>query len=163
MPNTRNKKNKELHQQKCINKLEVSVLEPKDNKDKTQEESVCFICWGTSEPTNKIIKIKELILFNSGCDCNSEIHTNCLLDWVNVSKSCPICREEITINIDIYNEIDYFYRATIIMKIKDNVSLFINMCAAVTMMIVKYIILLFFLNALLRIAKEVYYFIIDRR
>ena len=81
MPITRSK-SKDISQQKCI-------------INKNQEEPVCFICWDISQPTNKIIKMKELIL-NAGCDCNSEIHINCLFNWINVSKSCPICRINIT-------------------------------------------------------------------
>ncbi len=154
MPTTRSKSKEICQQKKINNKTEELVSE-------TVSEPVCFICWGTSQPTNKIIKMKELILFNSGCDCNSEIHTNCLFDWVNVSKSCPICRIKITVNTQIYNEIDYCYRATIMMKIKYNITAFINMCFAVTMLFAKYIALLFLLNICLHISKEVYNLIID--
>ena len=50
MPITRSK-SKDISQQKCI-------------INKNQEEPVCFICWDISQPTNKIIKMKELLLFN---------------------------------------------------------------------------------------------------
>jgi hypothetical protein len=152
MPTTRSK-SKEICQQKNINnKTEELVSEP-----------VCFICWGTSQSTNKIIKMKELILFNSGCDCNSEIHTNCLFDWVNVSKSCPICRVKITVNTQIYNEIDYCYRATIMMKIKHNISIFVNMCYAIVMFFAKHITILFVLNILIKLSREIIYFIINKK
>lgn len=139
MPITRSK-SKDISQQKCI-------------INKNQEEPVCFICWDISQPTNKIIKMKELIL-NAGCDCNSEIHINCLFNWINVSKSCPICRINITVNTQIYNEINYFYNATIMMKIKHNISNFVNMCLAVVMMLTQYLALLFALNAFFNLFRE---------
>ena len=169
MPTTRSKTNKDISQQKCIinkkqeEKTEDLVKEPEDSEIKKQEEPVCFICWDISQPTNKIIKMKELLLFNSDCACNSEGHIKCLFDWVNISKSCPICREEIIINIPIYNEMEYYYRATIMMKIKHNLSIFVNMCYAVTMMFAKYITLLFVLNTILIITKEVYTSLIDKK
>ena len=159
MPTTRSKTNKDISQQKCIinkkqeEKTEDLVKEPEDSEIKKQEEPVCFICWDISQPTNKIIKMKELI-FNAGCDCNSEIHINCLFNWINVSKSCPICRINITVNTQIYNEINYFYNATIMMKIKHNISIFVNMCLAVVMMLTQYLALLFALNAFFNLFRE---------
>jgi hypothetical protein len=168
--NTRNQKNKKNSNQvnlinKKLEKREENEKkeEPTNNEEKKKEETLCFICLELAQPTNKIIKMKELILFTSDCACNSEGHIKCLFDWVNVSKSCPICREEIIINIPIYNEINYYYSHTIMMKIKHNLSIFFNMCYAVTMMIAKYITLLFVLNAILIITKEVYTSIIDKR
>jgi len=158
--NTRNKKNKDIRQKCIVNqKQELPVLE---STIETVSEPVCFICWGTSQSTNKIIKMKELILFNSCCDCNSEIHTNCLFDWVNVSKSCPICRVKITVNTQIYNEIDYCYRATILMKIKYNMSIFVNTCYAIVMFFAKHIAILFVLNILIKLSREIIYFIINK-
>ena len=166
--NTRNKKNKKNCQQvnsinKKLEEKEEEIKEPIDNEEKKKEETLCFICLELAQPTNKIIKMKELLLFNSDCACNSEGHIKCLFDWVNISKSCPICREEIIINIPIYNEMEYYYRATIMMKIKHNLSIFVNMCYAVTMMFAKYITLLFVLNTILIITKEVYTSLIDKK
>ena len=160
MPITRSK-SKDISQQKCIinkkqeEKTEDLVKEPEDSEIKKQEEPVCFICWDISQPTNKIIKMKELI-FNAGCgcDCNSEIHINCLFNWINVSKSCPICRINITVNTQIYNEINYFYNATIMMKIKHNISNFVNMCLTVVMIFAHYLTLLFLLNTLFNLFRE---------
>jgi len=174
MPTTRSK-SKDISQQECIinkkqeektedlvKESEVKESEVKESEVKESEvseikkleEPVCFICWDISQPTNKIIKIKELILFNSGCNCNSEIHINCLFNWINVSKSCPICRINITVNTRIYEEIDYYYRATIMMKIKYNISNFVNMCLAVVMMLTQYLALLFALNAFFNLFRE---------
>jgi len=165
--NTRYKKNKNICQQKCVNKnleeKEELIKEQIDNEEKKKEEILCFICLELAQPTNKIIKMKELILFNSDCDCNSEGHIKCLFDWVNVSKSCPICREDIIINIPIYNEMEYYYRATIMMKVKNNLSIFVNMCCGVAIIFAKYIAILFVLNAILIITKEVYTSIIGKR
>lgn len=147
MPNTRNKKNKDINK----------------NQEQHDLEPVCFICLELEQPTNKIIKMKEMELLNSDCDCNSEIHINCLFDWVKVSKSCPICRKKITIHTHNYNKFDYYYRVTIMTKIKYNITIFINMCFMVGMMIIQYIAFLFLLNVLLRLSKEAYHFIIDKR
>ena len=163
----KNTRNKKKCQQKCINKNQEYKEEqnkvPIDNEEKKKEEPLCFICLELAQPTNKIIKMKEQILFTSDCACNSEGHIKCLFDWVNVSKSCPICREEIIINIPIYNEIEYYYRATLMMMIKYNLSIFVNMCYAVTMMIAKYITILFVLNTILILTKEAYISIIDKK
>jgi hypothetical protein len=165
MPTTRSKSKNNSQQKNVNNKTENLVfLEPVKLElgSETVSEPVCFICWGTSQSTNKIIKMKELILFNSCCDCNSEIHTNCLFDWVNVSKSCPICRVKITVNTQIYNEIDYCYRATILMKIKYNMSIFVNTCYAIVMFFAKHIAILFVLNILIKLSREIIYFIINK-
>ena len=58
---------------------------------------------------------------------------------------------------------EYYYRATIMMKVKHNLSIFVNMCYGVAIIFAKHITLLFILNTILIITKEVYTSIIDRK
>ena len=67
----------------------------------------CLICWETATNCNNLIKMNSLHLFSSfykSCDCNSIIHSDCLLEWVNKQQSCPICRNEIEIDVSDKNK-----------------------------------------------------------
>jgi hypothetical protein len=62
MPTTRSKSKNIIQQKNVNNKTENLVfLEPVKLElvPETVSEPVCFICWGTSQSTNKIIKMKE--------------------------------------------------------------------------------------------------------
>jgi hypothetical protein len=67
----------------------------------------CLICWETATDCNNLIKMNSLHLFSSfykSCYCNCIIHSDCLLEWVNKKQSCPICRNEIKIDISDKNK-----------------------------------------------------------
>jgi hypothetical protein len=66
------------------------------------DDEKCLICWETASNCNNLIKMNSLHLFSSfykSCNCNCIIHSDCLLEWVNKQQSCPICRNEIEIDV----------------------------------------------------------------
>jgi hypothetical protein len=70
----------------------------------------CLICWEPASNFNNLIKMNSLHLFSSfykSCNCNCIIHSDCLLEWVNKKHSCPICRNEIEIDISDKNKFKY--------------------------------------------------------
>lgn len=77
------------------------------------DDEKCLICWETSTNCNKLIKMNSLHLFSSfykSCDCNSIIHSDCLLEWVNKQLSCPICRNEIEFDVSDNNINKFKYK-----------------------------------------------------
>ena len=71
------------------------------NDDTNDNENICIICWVPSEKYNKLIKMRALSsfsIFSKTCDCNSAIHSECLLKWINIDNSCPICHQLIIPN-----------------------------------------------------------------
>ena len=61
----------------------------------------CLICWEPENNKNPIIKMKNIILFESSCECDCKFHCDCLFEWVSKTPTCPICRNPLTINIEI--------------------------------------------------------------
>ena len=63
----------------------------------------CLICW---EPEvtdiNPITKMQAIYLFNYICECDCNLHPNCFLEWATKTNTCPICREPLTINLEMY-------------------------------------------------------------
>jgi len=103
------------------------------------------------------------LLINSTCECNGNFHMKCLVDWISVSKTCPICRNALTINLDILRQVDTFHSSALTVKFSIFIRKFVNLFYAIVMMMTKYIALLFLLNALLRVARDVYAQISDKR
>lgn len=69
------------------------------------DNELCLICWEPHTTSNYIYKMKTAISISSyhtSCTCNGKFHHGCLLKWIYMSQSCPICR----INIDIDADID---------------------------------------------------------
>lgn len=76
--------------------------EPNQVFDEIKNE-LCLICWESSTTNNHLIKMKPLIshlLFSKDCFCNGIFHYNCLLKWINITSSCPICRKLIERDIN---------------------------------------------------------------
>jgi len=61
------------------------------------EDNSCIICWTKNENHN-LYYLKDYKGYTVSCDCNILIHFNCLDQWIQQTKSCPICRKKITIN-----------------------------------------------------------------
>ena len=59
-------------------------IAPIDTIIEIQSLNDCSICMEIS--SNKVIKT----------NCNHEFHEKCLLEWMKISKTCPICRDGIT-------------------------------------------------------------------
>ena len=59
----------------------------------THSKPVCFICYETvNEYEWEPIQLNAQLDYIKKCNCNSWIHKNCLNNWYNKSRSCPICR-----------------------------------------------------------------------
>ena len=73
-----------------------------------KEDDSCLICLESSTTNNHICKMKILLLsyfYYKPCKCDGLFHHDCLLKWIYVSKSCPICRSVIETDTD-HNEDD---------------------------------------------------------
>jgi hypothetical protein len=121
-------------------------------------EPDCLICLESSQQTNKLIKMKDFVLVDSSnCKCNGNFHNKCLLDWINVSKSCPICRSIITININLLKQMNLKYKYNnAITQCEENARKFINMCYGVLMIMFKYMMLVYLVNIFMSIMKELF-------
>ena len=67
---------------------------------------LCLICWESSTTNNNLIKMNPMIshlLFSKYCSCNGIFHYKCLLKWINITNSCPICRKPIETHINEKN------------------------------------------------------------
>lgn len=123
----------------------------------------CLICLEPSQETNKLFRMKDVLLINSTCECNGNLHMKCLTDWISVSKTCPYCRDELTINLEILRQIDTFNSSVLTVKLKLFIRKSLNVFYAIVMIMSKYIAFLFLLNALLRVARDVYALLNDKR
>ena len=126
-------------------------------------ESNCLICLDPTQETNKLFRMKDVLLINSPCECNGNFHMKCLVDWISVSKTCPICRNALTINLDILRQVETFNHYSVTVKLSNFIRRFVNLFYEIVMMMTKYIALIFLLNALLRVARDVYAQISDKR
>jgi hypothetical protein len=95
--------------------------ETKRNIKIHKEEDTCIICLETTATNNPICKLKILIpahFYYKSCHCDGLFHSDCLLKWIYVSKSCPICRIAIETNPDEKLPLTYnIYKKNKIFKI----------------------------------------------
>ena len=110
------------------------------NVDSVNDENICLICWSPSTKNLKLIKMNSLShfsRFSKKCECNSLIHSDCLLEWINIKKVCPICKEKIKTNKNYY-----------IMQRKTQLQALLYfscyMCKYIECIILMYLLLLFF-------------------
>ena len=90
-----------------ISKQELISEEIKENeelKEKEKEKEQCMFCWEFSSDENQIHKMKHIPLFVSNCSCNCDVHVVCFINWVKKTPTCPICREDLMFNDEIYNK-----------------------------------------------------------
>jgi hypothetical protein len=60
----------------------------------------CFICFEYEFDNEKNpIYLQKQNLYLTNCICDGNVHNHCLKRWVDMHKSCPICR----INVVEYN------------------------------------------------------------
>jgi hypothetical protein len=138
-----------------LEEVEVEV-EVEVEPDINEYETNCLFCFEPSQETNKLFRMKDVLLVNSTCDCNGNLHMKCLTDWISVSKTCPYCRNVLTINLEILRQVDTFHYSALTAKFSLFIRRFVHLFYAIVMMMTKYIALLFLLNALLRVARDVY-------
>ena len=122
------------------------------------DSDMCLICLEPCEETNKLFKMKDFVLVDSSnCKCNGYFHIKCLLDWINVSKSCPICRSIITIDINLLKQMNLKYKYNnAIKQVKEHIKFFFNMCYGVLMIMTKYMILIYSVNIFISIMKALF-------
>lgn len=66
---------------------------PDLSEDDPSEINECLICLEINTLDNsKPINLKKQQIYFKGCDCGGWVHTGCLCEWYDISKSCPICR-----------------------------------------------------------------------
>jgi len=65
-----------------------------DYEDIFQEQCIqCFICFEYKNNfENKPTSLRKQLLYFSNCNCDGNVHNNCLQLWLDNNKSCPICR-----------------------------------------------------------------------
>lgn len=87
-----------------------------DEPNEDLKNELCIICLESSTTNNHLIKMKPLIyhlLFSKDCSCNGIFHYNCLLKWINTTRSCPICRKPIETDINEENVVTLNNRSQI--------------------------------------------------
>lgn len=76
-----------------IEKGEVIYYNGKINAEEP-ETIKCFICFQTqTECQGKIYQMKLCYKYYKKCQCDAFAHTNCLDEWITLTRSCPICRK----------------------------------------------------------------------
>jgi hypothetical protein len=90
------------------------------NKINITKDDACLICLESSTTNNNICKMKLLLssyFYYQSCHCDGLFHYDCLLKWIFLSKSCPICRSVIETNTDINDDLPLTYNVYKILKI----------------------------------------------
>ena len=72
------------------------------SKPDVEDINQCLICWEPETKDNKIYKMKHIDIFESSCSCDCNFHLICFFDWVKKTPTCPICREELTFNEELF-------------------------------------------------------------
>ena len=103
-----------------------------------KEDDTCLICWETSTTNNNVSKMQSLVV--TSCSCNGPFHYNCLSKWTNKTKTCPICHVIINQSIHRNNKLRLFQNI-------NNISL----------KLLKYISLLWFMNMIYNIMVNIQY------
>jgi hypothetical protein len=75
----------------CLEKIKFSSITP-EKIGRSEIDTDCAICQSAFEPTNDVIILP--------CSGNHYFHDTCIYPWLELSKKCPVCRENIedTIN-----------------------------------------------------------------
>ena len=93
------------------------VCEHYDDNQVNYEKSIiyhkeCFICFDIitiNEVKCNTLNNQSLCIKN--CTCDGAVHKKCLKIWVDLHKSCPICRKKVseinTVSIILYNYIPF--------------------------------------------------------
>jgi len=73
------------------------VYEHYDDNEYENIVSECFICYDSSDIL-ELISLKSQPYYHKNCNCDGDIHKNCLDTWFMKQNKCPICRMVITKN-----------------------------------------------------------------
>lgn len=107
--NRKNKKNNKINKQGENVNINVNVNADTNTNTNTNTEVVnpdiiqCLICWEQSTEKTQIYKMKHIPLFVSNCDCDCNFHLHCFFDWVKKTPTCPICRDPLNINNEMFD------------------------------------------------------------
>jgi hypothetical protein len=156
-------RNKIRNKNKNINSERLRIDNSLPLQLETEYTANCLICLEPSQETNKLFRMKDILLINSHCECNGNLHMNCLTNWISVSKTCPICRSTLTINLEILRQVDTFHSSALIVKLNLIITKFVNIFYEIVMMMTRYLFFLFLLNALLRVARDIYSLLNDKK
>lgn len=74
-----------------------------DNEENIKQNYDCFICfeYKIDNEVNPINLLRQKIYLNN-CSCNVAVHNYCLKRWIDIHKSCPICRTDIIENTNTF-------------------------------------------------------------
>jgi len=73
-------------------------------KNDTEKPHECFVCFHTDTDDDlKPISLRYQDLYIKNCNCDGQIHKQCLELWCKQKLKCPICRIELRENIKFKN------------------------------------------------------------
>jgi hypothetical protein len=80
-----------------------------DEKENNEEKKECIICFDFLDyQNNKLDKLNNIITTKI-CLCDVYIHNCCFHEWHSVNNSCPICRQQIYLDLINNNSDDEDY------------------------------------------------------
>lgn len=133
---------------------EIHVL-IENEEDKTM--NMCFICYNIEiDDELKAAKLDIVLQENyiKTCTCNGWIHKKCLHEWYNISKKCPICRENIEKKKHCCQTIVENKNCSIIVLLIKNRN---NICRFIKLVIIMYAIIDIYL-LIIRNKKIIYHY-----
>jgi len=111
--------------------------------EKIEKIEECFICYEIKLDNNiEPIRLKMQLLYLKNCECDGNIHKQCLDMWFNLKKSCPICRNliiknnSILINFMSYHKVfilTYIFYKKNIYKIKKFLFVIFTTCLIINL------------------------------
>jgi hypothetical protein len=80
-------------------------------KDQVEDSNICLICLIPDIDKNPIKNMKEFSNIITTCNCKPFIHDKCLIQWLDNSSTCPICRKHVSTikNLPNYTILKYFF------------------------------------------------------
>jgi hypothetical protein len=101
------------------------------NNDNNINLIECFVCYEIKNNNEcKPIKLRNQLYYTKKCCCDGFIHKQCLDKWFNKNKSCPICRNNIYINVtltaSIINNKSFGHAFFAFILLKRNITVIIN-------------------------------------
>ena len=68
-----------------------------DNSQPDRDDD-CFVCMETVLNNKQTIKLNKQIFYLKQCQCDGNIHQECLDKWIRTNNVCPICRSSMIQN-----------------------------------------------------------------
>ena len=93
--------------------------------DFSNTTELCLVCWENEGNCYTLTHFKHIYKYETECKCNGVFHGSCIEKWLNINKSCPICREEI-IHINISSLI--IRKTRFVVNIFRRIFLFFQLC-----------------------------------